>query len=67
MAYATCLDLTTCSLSQTAEKLEELELAERHMREGMRQFENAAEDCSNVAETYLEPLRSDWLLLRFSF
>ena len=44
---------------QTAEKLEELEVAEKHMKEGMRQFENAAEDCSNVADTYLEPLRMD--------
>ena len=29
------------------------------MNEGMRQFENAAEDCSNVAETYLQPLSMD--------
>ena len=34
-----------------------MEVAEKHMKEGMRQFENAAEDCSNVADTYLEPLR----------
>ena len=34
-------------------------MAEKHMKEGMRQFENAAEDCSNVADTYLEPLRMD--------
>ena len=50
--------IATCSF-QTAEKLEELEVAEKHMKEGMRQFENAAEDCSNVADTYLEPLRMD--------
>ena len=36
-----------------------MESAEKHMNEGMRQFENAAEDCSNVAETYLQPLSMD--------
>ena len=27
------------------------------MTEGSKQFENASDDCSNVAETYLEPIR----------
>ena len=31
--------------------------AETHMVESERSFDNACEDCSNVPETFLEPLR----------
>jgi hypothetical protein len=31
--------------------------AEKHMNEANKAFEGANEDCSNVAETWLEPLR----------
>jgi hypothetical protein len=36
-----------------------LQEAEKHMMEGTKQFDNATDDCSNVGDRYLEPLRMD--------
>ena len=42
---------------QSREKLEVLQEADKHMTEANKSFENASEDCSNVPESHLEPLR----------
>ena len=34
-----------------------LQEAEKHMQESIKSFDNATDDCSNVPETFLEPLR----------
>ncbi len=44
-------------LFQTKEKLEILQEAEKHMTLANKQFDNANDDCSNVTDNYLEPLR----------
>jgi len=42
---------------QSREKLEVLAEAEKHMTAANEAFESANDDCSNVGENWLEPLR----------